>query len=56
MVITPPWATKVNTVELGFKNRKAKFIDKVENTESAKKQKLNPSDGMPTNILASNER
>ena len=53
---SPPWATKVNNVELGFKNRKVEFSDEVENTQDAKKWKLNPSDGIPTEFFASNGR
>ena len=46
----------MNNVELGFKNRKVKFSDEVENTQSATKQKLNPSDGIPKDFFASNGR
>ena len=54
MVPIPPWATKVNIDELLFKNRKEKLSDEVEKTQSAKKEKLNPLDGMPTVFFASN--
>ena len=31
----PPWAIKLDNVELGLRNRKVKFSDEVENTQSA---------------------
>ena len=37
-----------------IKNRKVKLSDEVENTQYDKKQKLNPSGGMPTDFFASN--
>ena len=33
-----PWATKVKSVKIGYKNRKITFSDEVEKTESAKEQ------------------
>ena len=38
----------MNNVEWGFKKRKVNFDDEVENTQYARIQKLNTSDGMPT--------
>ena len=43
----------MNNVELGFKNRKVKLSNEVENTQSAKKQKVNPLDGISTDFFAS---
>ena len=31
-----PWSTKGENVEIGLKNRKVKFTDEVEKTQSAK--------------------
>ena len=50
----PPWATKGEKSQNRIKNRKLKFSDEVENTQSAKINKLNPPDGMPTDFFASN--
>ena len=44
----------MNNVKSGLKNIKVKFCDEVENTQSSKEWKLNPSDGMPTDPFASN--
>ena len=44
----------MKNVEIVFKNRKVKFSDEVEKTQSTKKQKINPLDGMPTYFFASN--
>ena len=44
----------VKKVELWFKNRKVKFSDEDEKTQSAKK--INPSDGMPTDFFAPNRK
>ena len=41
----------MNNVEWGFKKRKVNFDDEVENTQYARIQKLNTSDGMPTGFF-----
>ena len=46
-----PLSHKGEKNELGFKNRQLNFSDEVENTQSAKKQKLNPPDGTPTDVF-----
>ena len=40
-------------VEIGLKNRRVKFSDEVEKTQSAENF-FNPPDGMPTDFFASN--
>ena len=41
----------MNYLKLGFLNKKVKFSNEVENALYAKKQKLNPPDGIPIDFL-----
>ena len=46
----PPWSTKVNNAELGFKNNKVNIYE-VEQTQPAKTKNFNPLDGTTTDFL-----
>ena len=46
----------MKNVEIGLKNRKVKFSDKVEKTQSTKKQEINSLYGLPKDFFSYNRR